>query len=409
MTAATKPAAWRNRIVGSAEVPPAELVPNDRNWRLHPKAQVDALEGALGEVGWVQQVIVNRTTGRLVDGHARAASALKRNEPFVPVLYVELTEAEEALVLASLDPIGALAERDQTALDTLIASTSVSDEALRRMLEDLASPDLSGLTDPDDAGPVPVTPWVKTGDLFELGGHRVLCGDATDPEAYALVGGGIMGDAVWTDPPYGVSYVGKTRDRLTIAGDDSDVGTLIRDACLAATGSLRPSAAFYVAAPAGPRQLDFRAALAAAGWRLHQELVWLKDRIILGHSDYHYQHEPILYGYLPGEGRPGRGKHAGSGWMGDHSQTSVIEVASPKRSTEHPTMKPVELIARTLVNSVPKRGIVLDPFLGSGSTLVAAEGMGLRCFGLDVDPRFVQVVVERWQAFTGKEAVRVSA
>jgi DNA modification methylase len=402
--------AWRNRIVGSGEAAPGELVPNEKNWRLHPRRQVAALEGALDEVGWVQQVIVNQRTGRLVDGHARVESAVARREATVPVLYVDLSEAEEALVLVSLDPLGAMAETNQEALDALLASVSVSDEALRAMLAELGSIELVvGRTDPDDVGDVPVDPWVAPGELYALGDHRLLCGDATDPTAVARLVGGQVADLIWTDPPYGVSYVGKTADRLRIANDDAGAGALLASMARAQRRTVRPGGAFYVASPAGPRQLDFLQALAAVDWRVHQELVWVKDAFVLGHSDYHYQHEPILYGYLPGAGRPGRGRHTGSTWQGDHAKSSVLAFDRPRRSETHPTMKPVALVAHCLANSAPAGGLVLDPFLGSGSTLIAAEQLGLACLGMELDPRYVQVAIERWQAFTGREAVRVDA
>jgi DNA modification methylase len=147
----------------------------------------------------------------------------------------------------------------------------------------------------------------------------------------------------------------------------------------------------------------FGVAVNAAGWQIHQSLVWVKDSMVLGHSDYHYRHEPILYGYTPGQGKAGRGHHRGSRWYGDNAQTSVIEVARPKRSAEHPTMKPVELILRCVRNSCPRSAIMLDPFLGSGSTL-AAELSDRVCYGTEIDPRYTDVVVSRWQTLTGRQA-----
>ena len=167
---------------------------------------------------------------------------------------------------------------------------------------------------------------------------------------------------------------------------------------------MKPRSPFYVAHPAGALYVAFGVAVNAAGWQIHQSLVWVKDSMVLGHSDYHYRHEPIIYGYAPGEGRAGRGKHEGSRWCGDNAQTSVIEVARPKQSKEHPTMKPVELIIRCVRNSCPRSAVMLDLFLGSGSTLAAAELSDRICFGLEIDPRYCDVIVTRWQNLTGKEA-----
>lgn len=151
---------------------------------------------------------------------------------------------------------------------------------------------------------------------------------------------------------------------------------------------------------------DFLIAIREVGWRLHQELVWVKNSIVLGHSDYHYAHEPILYGYTPGPGRPGRGAHEGSRWYGDNSASSVLAFDKPARSERHPTMKPVGLIEECLANSTKSGDLVYEPFAGSGSTLIAAERLGRRCYGIEIDPAYAQVTIERWQAFSGLEAHR---
>jgi site-specific DNA-methyltransferase (adenine-specific) len=147
-------------------------------------------------------------------------------------------------------------------------------------------------------------------------------------------------------------------------------------------------------------------AIEFVGWRLHQELVWSKGTIVLRHSDYMYSHEPILYGYAAGPGRPGRSWHEGSRWYGDNSQGSVLEFPKPAANREHPTQKPTALVERCLANSTATSDLVYDPFLGSGTTLVAAETLGRRCYGLEIEPRYCQVVIERWQALTGRTAAR---
>src|SRR6266852_3288391 len=173
-------AAWRSRIVGHADVAPADLVPNPRNWRTHPGDQQRALAGALGEVGWVAEVLVNRTTGHVVDGHLRIELALARHEPTVPVSYVELSEDEERLVLVSLDPLAAMASAEQEQLAALLAGLEPADEALRALLDDLAREYgldalRAGLVDPDDMPDLPAEPYVSRGDLYALGDHRLLC------------------------------------------------------------------------------------------------------------------------------------------------------------------------------------------------------------------------------------------
>jgi len=409
MGAATAP--WRNRIVGTGEEAPDQLVANPANWRRHPGGQRDALRGSLSEVGWVARVLINRTTGHIVDGHLRVELALARHEPSVPVTYVELSDQEERLVLASLDPIAAMASAEKDALASLLADLSVEDAGLASMLADLADNydmRLAGLTDPDEAPYVPAEAdvWVKPGELYRLRNHRLLCGDATEPQDVARLMAGEAAECMWTDPPYGIGYVGRTASALTIANDDEGGPAVFGAAC--AIAPLAPSARFYVAVPAGPRQLEFLSAVRDVGWRLHQELVWVKNSIVLGHSDYHYRHEPIHYGYTPGPGRPGRGAHEGTRWYGDNAASSVLEYDKPLRNSEHPTMKPVGLIEECLTNSTRVGDAIYEPFAGSGSTLIAAEALGRRCYGLEIDPRYAQVTIERWQAFSGREAERIA-
>jgi DNA modification methylase len=164
---------------------------------------------------------------------------------------------------------------------------------------------------------------------------------------------------------------------------------------------LEPSGRFYVFCPAGPLGTEFRLALREAGWRLHQSLAWVKNTIVLGHSDYHYQHEDVLYGWKPGAGRPGRGRHAGSRWFGDNRQASALFFDRPARSGEHPTAKPVALLAALLRNSSRRGELVLDPFAGSGSTLIACEQLGRRCLAVELDPGYCDVIRRRYEEFAG--------
>jgi hypothetical protein len=355
-------APWRSRIVGSGTEAPDQLRANPANWRIHPKAQQDALAGALDQIGWVQQVLVNQRSGFLVDGHARVALALSRGEKSVPVVYLDLDPEEEALVLATLDPISAMAGQDSEKLRELLADVAVDDAGLRAMLSDLlpAEPK-AGLTDPDDVPAVGDEPGIKAGDLFALGDHRLMCGDAAEEDELRRLMADSRADCVWTDPPYGVAYVGKTKAALTIEGDGWGADALVTDVFRNALEFVVDGAPFYCAAPAGSRGFTFWHAIVEAGWQFHEELVWVKDSMVLGHSDYHFQHEPILYGYAPGAGRSGRGRHAGSRWFGDHSQTTVLAFDRPKRSEEHPTMKPVALVASMVANSTPMGGGRLGP------------------------------------------------
>lgn len=232
--------------------------------------------------------------------------------------------------------------------------------------------------------------------------------------------GDVAPDCVWTDPPYGVDYVGKTKRKLKIQNDDTGgLEKLLVGAFVVVAAVCRPGAPVYVA-HADTKRMVFESSLIAAGLRVRQNLVWVKNTLVMGRSDYQYQHEPILaaevtnldseedpgkvhepvlYGFTPGgEGRLGRG---GPWWFGNNKQTTVFEVDKPPRSADHPTMKPVALIDAMLANSLPPGGVVFDPFAGSGSTLIAAHRRSSRCFAVEIDPLYADVILRRFEAHTG--------
>jgi site-specific DNA-methyltransferase (adenine-specific) len=317
---------------------------------------------------------------------------------------LSLTDGEKARRLAYLDnragELGLLWDNEQMLAD-LRAGVDLEGVFDKAAIERLRSqmqgtPPVDPGANIDKAEELRERWGTETGQVWAAGVHRVACGDCRDAECLEMLMDGRRADVLWTDPPYGVSYVGKTKDALTIENDGAeDLATLLGGGLAAVGTVLAPSARFYIAAPAGPQGTVFRLAIAEVGWKLHEVLVWVKDAFVLGHSDYHYQHEDILYGFVPGEGRPGRGNHAGTQWFGGHGESTVFSVPRPRRSEEHPTMKPPELIAPMLRNSAKVGGAVLDPFCGSGSTLVACEQTGRTGFGCEIDPKYVAVALER--------------
>lgn len=347
---------------------------------------------AAKQLGWDSIAVV-----RIDDDDATASAfALADNRT------AELGSYDDALLL---DLIQSIDDKD------LLADTGWSDEAVADLLAQIGS-DLPDLPPPDEAGEPPVEPLSKPGDVWVLGGHRVVCGDATDVLAYDSLLGDDKADCVWTDPPYGVAIVGgnhslspeerKAAGGKTIENDALSISELedfLRSALGAAIAACRPGSAWYVAAPDGQRGIAFSVVLTELSvWR--HSLVWVKDSLVMGRSDYHYRHEPLYYGWTPG------GPHD---WFGDRSQTTVIEIPRPRRNAEHPTMKPVELITRCLNNSAPRGGLVLDPFGGSGSTLLACEYTGRKGRLIELDPRYVDVICRRWQDFTGAMPVLESS
>jgi len=225
-----------------------------------------------------------------------------------------------------------------------------------------------------------------------------MCGSSLEQTAVDKLCAGQAVDMLLTDPPYNVSYTGKTKEALTIKNDkmeDEEFRAFLRDAFVTADVVMRPGAVFYIWHPQGRDSLWFRLACEDAGWNARQTLIWKKSSMVLGRSDYHQQHEPCLYGWKEG---------AGHFWASDRKQTTILEFDRPSRSKDHPTMKPVALFEYQLLNNTKGGDIVLDSFGGSGTTLLAAEKNGRVARLMELDPKYVDVIVQRWQEFTGKQA-----
>jgi DNA modification methylase len=398
----------------------SSLIPDPRNARRHTDRNVALITEALREVGAARSIVVDET-GMVLAGNATVEAAGKAGIDRVRIVEADGAEIiavrrsgltpEQKRRLALLDNRTAeLAEWDTEILASLVDDTDLSGlwepDELAELLASAEAPPVQLLGDPEDVPELPADPVTQSGDLWLLGPHRLLCGDATTREDVLRLMAGERAACLWTDPPYGVGYVGGTKDALTLANDDAaGLEGLLRASLGNVTAVLVPGASFYIAHPAGPLSRIFLQVVSELGWKLRQTLVWVKDRLVLGHSDYHYLHEPILYGVLPGGGRRGRGA---SGWYGDDAQTSVFEIARPSASPDHPTSKPVALVAAMLSNSAKRGDVALDPFGGSGSTLIAGEQLGRACRLLELDPRYCDVVVNRWEKLTGQTAERVA-
>lgn len=255
--------------------------------------------------------------------------------------------------------------------------------------------------DEGDLPEPPKQPKTKLGDLWILGKHRLLCGDSTSLADISILMGGDKADLWLTDPPYNVSYQGKTKDALTIQNDEMDDESFRRflvSAYDAADSVLKEGAAFYIW-HADSEGFNFRGACRDIGWKVRECLIWVKNTFVLGRQDYQWKHEPCLYGWKDG---------ASHNWFADRSQSTVLEFNKPSRNGEHPTMKPVELFRYLIGNSTRKDNIVLDSFGGSGTTLIACEDIGRQARLIELDPSYCDVIIERWQNFTGKKAVRES-
>lgn len=258
-----------------------------------------------------------------------------------------------------------------------------------------------GLTDEDEVPEVGLEPITKPGDVWLLGEHRLLCGDSTSVDDLEKLCGGQRVDMWLTDPPYNVAYEGGTKEKLTIKNDsmgDEQFRQFLRDAYTAADTVMKPGAVFYIW-HADLEGYNFRGAAKDAGWKVRQCLIWKKQTMVMGRQDYYWKHEPCLYGWKDG---------AGHLWAADRKQTTILEFDKPSRNGEHPTMKPVALFEYQMLNNTKGGDLVLDSFGGSGTTLIAAEKNGRVARLMELDPKYCDVIVKRWEEFTGKDAINES-
>lgn len=251
--------------------------------------------------------------------------------------------------------------------------------------------------DPDDAD---VAERCVLGDLWQLGDHRLICGDSTDVQVLERLMEGAEADMLLTDPPYNVAYEGKTKDRMKIANDNMDDGEFLdflRSAFSSAATVLKPGGAYYIWHASTEAANFLKAANEALG-DVRSVLVWVKNAAVLSRSDYHWRHEPCLYGWKPG---------AGHYFIDKHDETTVIEEKKPMRNGDHPTMKPIPLFGRQIANSTRRGETVLDIFGGSGTTVIACEQIGRKARVVELNPHYCDVIITRWEQLTGREAVRL--
>jgi DNA modification methylase len=390
----------RDRIKELRRVKAKDLLPNPKNWRRHPKAQAEALRGLLTDIGYADALLARELPdGRLmiIDGHLRAEVT---PDTEVPVLVLDVTEEESDALLLTLDPLARMAESDSRQLQTLLEAVRNDNEAVEHLIRHTAGERLWQIVHPDQFNPAEVPleradglskKWgTDVGQLWQVGPHRLLCGDCTNRVAVKRLWGDDAPPArmIFTDAPYGVGYGEKTtynnrhgygRSRRPIKNDSlspEELQKLFAAALNIAREHAMPGAIIYATVPSVFLKY-FIQGLEDGGFAYHHCLIWIKPTFVLGRSDYHYQHEPILYGWLE------NGPHY---FINDRTQSSVFEIDRPLSSPDHPTCKPVELIARMIANSSLQGELICDPFCGSGSTLVAAQQLGRIGFGCDIDP-----------------------
>lgn len=393
--------------------PMDKLLPYARNARQHSDEQIAQIAASIAEFGFVNPILTG-ADGVLVAGHGRLAAARKLGLSTVPVVVLDhLTPTQRrALVLAD-NRLAELSTWDDALLRIELEAlqdegfdldlTGFDADALAELLAG-EEPEHEGQTEDDAVPEMPEEPVSRPGDVWRLGPHRLVCGDATTAEAYAqLFPDGERADMVFTDPPYNVNYANSAKDKLRgkhrpILNDALGEGfyDFLYDALALIMAHTR--GAIYVAMSSS--ELDtLQAAFRAAGGHWSTFIIWAKNTFTLGRSDYQRQYEPILYGWPEGGERH---------WCGDRDQGDVWHFNKPQKNDLHPTMKPVELVERAIRNSSRPGDVVLDPFGGSGTTLIAAEKSGRVARLIELDPKYADVIVRRWQDWTGKQTTRES-
>lgn len=381
-----------------------DLIPYARNSRTHSDEQIAQIAASIREFGFTNPVIIDNDNN-IIAGHGRVLAAQKLKIKEVPCVVVTgWTEAQKkAYVIADNklalnagwdDKMLALEfdELQELGFDLSLTGFSGDEILALKPLEEVV-----GLTDEDDVPDAPETPVTVLGDIWVLGNHRLMCGDSTSIDAVEKLMDGKKADMWLTDPPYNVAYEGKTKDALKIKNDsmkDDAFRQLLRDSYVAADAVMKDGAVFYIW-HADSEGYNFRGAAKDAGWTVRQCLIWKKSAMVMGRQDYHWKHEPCLYGWNDG---------AGHLWAADRKQTTVLEFDKPSRNGDHPTMKPVELFQYQMLNNTKGQDIVLDSFGGSGTTCIAAEKNGRFAYMMELDPKYCDVIIKRWQEFTGKKA-----
>jgi DNA modification methylase len=412
-----------------------DLVPYENNSRTHSQQQVDQIKRSMTEFGFTNPILIDERNG-IIAGHGRLQAAQELGIKLVPTIALKgLTEAQrKAYVIADNQlalnagwDLNLLKEEIQKLnnLDFDTAILGFDDDFMAKLLGEDES---EGLTDEDSVPDIPTIPVTVIGDIWTLGKHRLMCGDSTKIDDVDLLMNGDLADMVWTDPPYNVAYQGGTSEKLTIQNDNmsnDNFRSFLLDAFLAAYMATKDGRPIYIA-HADSEGYNFRGAMVESGWLFKQCIIWVKNSMVLGRQDYQWQHEPILYGWKPGKAHTWYGDFDKKtvidddvkinalskqelvsivNQMRNNNRTTVVREDKPHRNDIHPTMKPVRLVVGFINNSSREQDIVLDLFGGGGSTLIAAQQTNRISRLMELDPKYCDVIITRWQEFTGKQAV----
>lgn len=375
----------------------ANLIPYENNPRDNDGA-VDYVAKSIKEFGFKVPIVVDKNY-IVVAGHTRLKASKKLGLEKVPVIIADDLSDEKIKAFRVADnKVAEIAvwkeeelHQELTELEEMLFDmTEFGFDDIGELNEEEVEEDNFEIVEPNQ-------PKSKYGQVYKLGNHRLMCGDSTKQEDVNKLMGETKADLFITDPPYNVDYTGKTEDALTIENDkmaDSDFRTFLKDAFSTANEVMKGGAVFYIW-HADSEGYNFRGACHDIGWTVRQCLIWNKNSMVMGRQDYHWKHEPCLYGWKDG---------AGHLWASDRKQTTILNFDRPNANKEHPTMKPVKLFDYQIQNNTKKEDVVLDLFGGSGTTLIACEQNGRKSYTMELDPKYVDVIVNRWEELTGLEA-----
>lgn len=383
------------------------LEPYEKNARKHGEEDINAIRASIREFGFNDPIGIWKD--KIVEGHGRLMAAKAEGLTEVPVIRLDhLNDEQRRAYALAHNRTAELSEWDTLIRDDELKDiTEIDMSAFGFDLSELAEP--AEVVEDDFDVEVPEEPVAQFGQIWVCGKHRLMCGDSTDPEMVSSLMGGVKADLVFTDPPYGVSYTDKNDFLNSIDKPICVVNAIQNDdrapeemhdfwvqAFRNAYENSKDKMSYYITAPQGGDLLPLLQAVRESGFALKHQLIWNKNNHVLGRCDYNYKHEPIVYGWKI----KGTHKFEGNGSM----KTSVWDVPKPLRSDLHPTMKPIALIVNAILNSSEEDDVVLDLFGGSGSTMIACEQTGRRCYMMEYDPHYVDVIIKRWEQFTGEKA-----
>lgn len=391
------------KIDGVQEVSLELLKPYENNAKIHSETQVKQIADSISEFGFLNPCLIDKDFN-IIAGHGRVMAAKLLGMKTVPCVFVEgLTEAQRRAYILADNRLTELGEWDFDRVQFELRELENMDFNI-----ELTGFELEDIEEPkeiiEDDFTEDVEPITKLGDIWQLGRHRLICGDSTDANVIGELMGDNRADLYLTDPPYNVDYTDGHDVERKILNDhfdsDEECGEqLWRPAFAIAREYAKDSCSMYCFMPQGGTHMMMMMMMCEAGWQVKHELIWEKQSIVLNRADYNYQHEPIMYGWNKTHKFYGGGKY---------KNTSIWKFDRPTKSKEHPTMKPVELLGEILLNATQQGDVVLDTFGGSGSTLIACEQLNRTCFMAELDPHYCDVIINRWETLTGEKAVRLN-